>query len=200
MRQQSYTGPVQWIVVDDGETPTTCTMSQEYIREQPIKAHSLCRNMRAAIPRINGDVVLIIEDDDYYHPHYVSTMVGRLQHADLVGEFGAKYYYIRHNKWRHRHDRENHASLCRTGITRAVIPTLAECSIGNHPSIDLRLWSDWKGSTLWWKDIDGTQSLCVGIKGVKGRQSCGWKPVRDAQRDQDREILRRWIGEDARHY
>ena len=200
MRQQSYTGQIQWIVVDDGMTPTTCTMGQEYIRERPLNYHSLCRNMRAAIPRIKGDVVLVIEDDDYYHPHYVSTMVGRLQHADLVGEFGAKYYYLKHRSWRHNVNSEHHASLCRTGMTRAVVPMLTEVAQGKHPSIDLRLWRQWTGTTLSWRDPDGTQSLCVGIKGVDGRQSHGWRPSRNAQRDRDREVLRRWVGEDARYY
>jgi len=200
MRQQSYTGPIQWIVVDDGVKPTAVTMGQHYIREAPMSGHSLCRNLRSAIPHVTGEIVFVIEDDDYYHPHYLSTMAGRLRHADVVGEFGAKYYYIRHAKWRHRHAIENHASLCRTGMTRSVIPTLADCSIGKHPSVDLRLWRSWKGSKLSWKDCDGSQSLCVGIKGVSGRQSHGWKPARDSGSDPKRSILRLWVGSDAKHY
>ncbi len=200
MRQQSYTGPIQWIVVDDGVKPTAVTMGQHYIREAPMKGHSLCRNLRSAIPHVTGDIVFLAEDDDYYHPHYLSTMAGRLRHADLVGEFGAKYYYIRHNKWRHRHSQEKHASLCRTGMTRAVLPALAECAAGHHPSVDLRLWASWKGSKLSWKDEEGNQSLCVGIKGVRGRQSSGWRPVRDAKSDPDGSVLRLWVGADSKYY
>jgi hypothetical protein len=200
MRQQGYTGDIQWIVVDDGVTPTTPTMGQLYIREKPMRDHSLCRNLRSAIPHVTGDLVFVIEDDDYYCPHYLSTMAGRLSRADLAGEFGAKYYYLRHNKWRHRHTKENHASLCRTGMTRAVLSTLAECATGSHPSVDLRLWSRWKGSKISWRDTDGTQSLCVGIKGVDGRQSNGWRPSKDSKPDYRRSILQRWVGKDSESY
>ena len=200
MSQQDYTGEIQWIVVDDGKKPTTVTMGQRYIREAPINRHSLCRNIRAAVPHVTGECVFVIEDDDYYHPHYISTMVGRLQHADLVGEFGAKYYYLRHAMWRHNVQTENHASLCRTGMNVNVLPTLLECAEGYHPSIDLRLWEKWAGSRLSWRDEAGTQSLCVGIKGVEGRQSRGWRPSKSAAKDVGTSQLRLWVGKDAIHY
>jgi hypothetical protein len=197
MSQQTYTGQIQWIVVDDGAEPTTCTMKQEYIRQRPMNYHSLCRNLRAAIPHIRGECIFVVEDDDYYTPHYLSTMVGRLQRADLVGEFGAKYYYLRHQLYRHNHQSEHHASLCRTGMTRAVLKTLQQSAQGWHPSVDLRLWRAWRGSTFTWRDSEGTQSLCVGMKGVEGRQSRGWKPSRDAVPDTDLQMLGRWVGKDA---
>ena len=197
MSQQTYSGQVQWIVIDDGVTPTTCTRGQEYIRQKPMNQHSLCRNLRTAIPHIEGDCIFVIEDDDYYAPHYLSTMVGRLQRADLVGEFGAKYYYLKHQSFRHNHTSEHHASLCRTGMTRNVLKALEQCAQGYHPSVDLRLWRVWKGSTFSWRDPEGTQSLCVGIKGVEGRQSRGWKPSQNARYDEGLETLRKWVGPEA---
>jgi len=197
MSQQTYTGQIQWIVVDDGVEPTACTMGQQYILQRPMQHHSLCRNLRAAIPHIKGECIFVVEDDDYYAPHYLSTMVGRLQRADLVGEFGAKYYYLRHKSYRHNHQSEHHASLCRTGMTRAVLQTLERSAQGWHPSVDLRLWRAWRGSTFTWRDADGTQSLCVGMKGVEGRQSRGWKPSRNAVADADLKTLEKWVGKEA---
>jgi hypothetical protein len=200
MAQQSYTGSIQWIVVDDGKRPTNPTMGQKYIRTKPMHRHSLCRNLRAAIPHVTGDLVFVIEDDDYYHPHYLSTMAGRLHHADLVGEFGAKYYYVREQSWRHRFETEQHASLCRTGMLRSVLQTLMACAEGDHPSVDLRLWRRWKGSKASWIDAAGTQSMCVGIKGVEGRSSRGWRPAKDAASDLTSQVLRKWVGKDAEVY
>lgn len=197
MSQQTYTGKIQWIVVDDGVTPTPVTMGQKYIRERPIEKHSLCRNLRAAIPHVEGECIFVVEDDDYYAPHYLSTMVGRLQRADLAGEFGAKYYYLKHQSFRHNHQSEHHASLCRTGMTRKVLSTLRQCAEGSHPSVDLRLWRAWRGSTFSWRDAAGTQSLCVGIKGVEGRQSRGWKPSRNAVHDAGLATLTKWVGDEA---
>jgi len=199
IQQQDYTGPIQWIVVDDGKTVTKVTQGQLYLRETPQRKHSLCRNIRTAIPHINGQCVLIIEDDDYYHPHYVSTMVGRLQNAALVGEVGAKYYYVRESRYRHFAE-HRHASLCRTGMTRNVIETLKQCAEGNNPSIDLRLWARWKGSRETWKDSNQTQSLCVGIKGVSGRSSRNWKLSRESVPDPEHVTLKKWIGSDWQHY
>jgi hypothetical protein len=197
MSQQTYTGQIQWIVVDDGNRPTTCTMGQERILERPIPEHSLCRNLRSAIPSVRGEYIFVVEDDDYYAPHYLSTMVGRLRRADLVGEFGAKYYYLKHQSFRHNHQSEHHASLCRTGMSRAVLDTLRQCARGAHPSVDLRLWRMWKGSTFSWRDAEGDQSLCVGIKGVEGRQSHGWRPSRSAVYDAGLHTLEKWVGAEA---
>lgn len=200
MSQQDYTGQVQWIVIDDGTYPTQVTNGQQYIRESPLRHHSLCRNLRSAIPHIKGECVLIIEDDDYYHPHYVSTMVGRLQSADLVGEVGAKYYYIRESKFYHFINEHSHASLCRTGMNRNVLDTLQQCCEGRNPSVDLRLWKRWTGSKYTWKDTDQSQALCVGIKGMEGRVSKNWKVTRNALQDTNAETLRRWIGKDWTYY
>jgi hypothetical protein len=186
-------------VIDDGHVPTQVNDADVVLRPEPMTGHSLCRNLREALPHIRGQHVLVIEDDDYYGPDYVSVMVGRLQHADLVGEFGAKYYYIREQRWRHNIN-ENHASLCRTGFNRVVLPTFERCITGtDHPSVDLRLWQQWSGSALYWNDEAGTSRMCVGIKGVSGRQSYGWKPSKNAQYD-DGSKLTQWLGADAANY
>jgi hypothetical protein len=127
-------------------------------------------------------------------------MAGRLHHADLVGEFGAKYYYVREQSWRHRFETEQHASLCRTGMRRSVLQTLTACAEGDHPSVDLRLWRRWKGSKASWRDAEGTQSMCVGIKGVEGRASRGWRPAKDAASDSTSQVLRKWVGRDWQVY
>jgi hypothetical protein len=199
IQQQDYTGPIQWIVIDDGHTATNTTQGQFYLREKPQKKHSLCRNIRSAIPHIKGECILIIEDDDYYHPHYISTMVGRLHKSDLVGEVGAKYYYVRESKYYHFTEHK-HSSLCRTGMKANVIDTLKKCAEGNNASIDLRLWAQWKGSRETWKDLNQNQPLCVGIKGVEGRPSKNWKLSRRSMRDSDHRILKKWIGSDWKHY
>lgn len=200
VRSQRYTGNIEWIVIDDGKTPTRVNFADVVLRTQPMENHSLCRNILEAIPHINGDYIFMIEDDDYYGPDYLSAMVGRLRHADLAGEFAAKYYYLPQRRWRHR-PAENHASLCRTGMTRKVLDTLRDCATGtDHPSIDLRLWERWQGSRLSWTDERGDSRMCVGIKGSDGRQSHGWRPTADSVTDDDYSVFRKWVGDDAKFY
>lgn len=198
--RQRYQGDLQWIVVDDGQTPTKCTMGQQYIRREPMDGHTLCANLRAAIPHIRGERLLIIEDDDYYGPDYFSTMMGQLAHADFVGERGAKYYYVKANKWRHllHHD---HVSLCRIGMTAAVFETLKHTVEGtNHESVDLRLRESWTGSKRTWADPLGDMRLCVGIKGGSGRRSRGHQVSSAAVPDVGKAVLHRWIGDDWEAY
>jgi hypothetical protein len=206
--QQRYTGEIQWIVVDDGKSPTRCNHGQTVLRLDPMEpqpgpygTHSLCRNLQAAIDHIKNDLILIIEDDEYYSADYVSAMAGLLSRADMVGEFGAKYYYLPQRRWRHNVDTEHHASLCRTGFTRQLLPLLREVTKNtNHPSVDLRLWEQWTGLKLSWTDPHHELIMGVGIKGLPGRASYGHRPSANSVADPDLTQLKKWVGADADHY
>tara|TARA_R110000824_G_scaffold134130_1_gene297049 strand:- start:637 stop:2481 length:1845 start_codon:yes stop_codon:yes gene_type:complete len=200
MRNQRYTGPIQWIVVDDGKVPTKCNEGQTYIRQEPSRGHTLCANLRAALPLIKGRNIFVIEDDEYYGPDYLSTMVGQLEHADLVGERAAKYYFIKESKWMQYPDWV-HTSLCRMGMTESVLPTLLESITGtDHRSVDLRVWDLWGSSRRVWVDSTGDMRLGVGIKGMPGR-SCGLHTApHHAIADPDHSKLRQMLGPDAKVY
>lgn len=196
-------GQVQWIVVDDGLVPTRCTIGQQYLRRLPRPddpAHTLTINLRTALPHIAADRILFVEDDDYYGPAYVSTMLRWLNDADLVGEVGAKYYHLRIPGWRWYRS-HTHASLCRTGLNRRVLSALAEACASDHPSIDMRLWEGWCGSRHRFRDRAGDARLCVGIKGLPGRLSPLHHSRKGYRLDRGFRQLRRWVGdEDARAY
>lgn len=197
---QRYTGPIEWLVIDDGASPTECTMGQRYVRLQPSSGHTLCANLRAALPLIAGQNILIIEDDEYYGPDYLSTMAGQLQHADLVGERASKYYFVNERKWMQYPD-WHHVALCRMGLTRKVLGTLTDAITGtDHRSVDERIWNTWKGSRRVWIDAIGNMRLGVGIKGMPGRE-CG-VPIapRHAMDDHDGTKLQQMLGHDADVY
>lgn len=187
--QQRYCGPIQWIVVDDGETPQT-PCGTTYIRREPKPddpRHTLTANLRAALPHIRGDYVLILEDDEYYAPDYVSMMVGALHHGDMAGQQGSRYYWLRHRKFRHG-VRESWVSLCRTGFRRSVLPAFQRAIESDHPSVDLRLWSTHTGSRKTWRS---RETLNVGFKDGPGRGG-NRQPSGDAAADTDLQTLKRW--------
>lgn len=202
MSRQTYKGDVQWIVVDDGETPEGCTMWQEVIRPRPYwrpGENTQCRNLMAALPYIKYDKVIHIENDDYYHPRYLEVMDRRLDEAQLVGERSARYYNV---KFRAAHvcPNDRHASLCQTGFRREIIePFRVVCSRG-HKWVDIELWKNVPVNS---RMLYGHTGLCIGIKGLPGRPGIGvghksegiaWIP------DPDLTLLRSWIGEDAEVY
>jgi hypothetical protein len=195
MARQTFTGPIQWIVVDDGRVPTKCTAGQQYIRRQPGRneGHTLSRNLRIAIPHIQHDRVLIIEDDEWYAPEYIERMNGWLDDDALVGCGLTTYYWPREGRYR-IYTTHKHASLCRTGFRRDVLPQFIAACKSDHRSVDLRFWDLVKG-----RRHDLEQPLNVGMKQMPGRASGGGSSANDV-RDHDFKMLRRWLGDDVEHY
>lgn len=195
-----------WLVVDDGDNPTTVTMGQAVIRREKKTVepgHTLPLNMAAAIPLMEGyRFVLFAEDDDFYGPRYVETMLSWLADAPLVGEVGAKYYHVGRRAYRH-FTNHTHASLCRTGLAASALPafkrTVELCIRQKTPSIDMKLWGSWLGKCHKFRDTVGDARLCVGIKGMPGRK--GQQHERsDYIPDPDLSTLKLWLGDDHVHY
>ncbi len=191
-------GPVQWIVVDDFLEPTQTTMGQEVLRPEPFWSgqSTLCRNLQAAIPRVMGDKVFFIEDDDFYAPGYLMRMASRLDTFSIVGQHTARYYNLAYRRYR-QVGGGGWASLCQTAVRKSLLDSLAQiCALGIK-AIDVELWHrNMAGGCL----FDAKE--VVGIKGMPGRPGIGvgHRPPSHWSVDQDRSVLDSWIGADAAAY
>jgi hypothetical protein len=131
--------PIEWIVVDDGPTPTPCTMGQRVIRLPPRPdEHTLTRNIAAGLEGVTGKVC-VCEDDDHYHPDYLAVMDRWLDDADMAGEGCARLYrpdlpgyMIRPNM--------AEACLAATGLADATVLQRAAAALTGECSLDLMLW------------------------------------------------------------
>jgi hypothetical protein len=89
MARQGYSGEVQWIVVDDGRVPTAVTAGQEYVRREragDTVRQTLCLNLRAALPLVRYEHLVVVEDDDWYPASYLDDIAGLLDGPyDMVG-------------------------------------------------------------------------------------------------------------------
>lgn len=202
MKHQTYKGPRQWIVVDDGKQPTKVSQGQEYIRREPGASdpkHTLCLNMRTALPRVRHDRVLVIEDDDYYPPHYIERMLGWLDKADLVGEVGATYYFVKTRQYR-IFTEHKHASLCRSGFTSKVLPLVLQQSKSDDWRLDLRIWERWSGSRYLYRN--DTHDMSISMKGMPGRTGVTHKPANTWTLNDDNNLvqLKSWVGSDYHYY
>jgi hypothetical protein len=202
MKRQTYRGPRQWIVVDDGHAPIKTSQGQTYIRRQPRAndpRHTLCANMRLALPHVEYDRVLIIEDDDYYPPSYIERMLQWMDGADLVGEVGATYYFVKTSQYR-IFTEHIHASFCRSGFTRAVLPLVRQLAASDDWRLDLRLWEAWTGTKYLYRS--DRHDMSISMKGMPGRVGVTHKPAASwiLHDDSNLERLRAWIGEDYRYY
>lgn len=144
--------PTQWIVVDDGKVPLEDTNGFEYHRREPTKEdfpHTLCQNLSIALDHVANEKVIIMEDDDWYHPTYIDYMSNLLDRADLVGFQNLLFYYPSIGKYLKRGSAKQPA-LSQTAFKRSIIPIIKgicskatnEWGLSGKGLIDVFLWSD----------------------------------------------------------
>lgn len=202
IERQTYKGDFQWLVVDDCNPPTKAKKYCEYYRgpkdwKPGINTQRL--NLDFVLPKIKGDYILFIEDDDWYHPKYIETMVDLLKSVPVVGETNAKYYNVQMPGYK---EMQNylHASLCQTGLSRELLPLLEWAINSGEIYIDVVLWKLVKEKKVA-SALLSELNLTVGMKKLPGRDGIGMgHKQKDYNYDQGHIKLKHWIGEDVSHY
>ena len=207
VERQDYGEEIQWIVIDDGEELEMDVLESTRLDIQrvfPIPRwkpgqNTLARNLLAAIPFVKHEIVLVVENDDWYISGYVAEMAAFLEEHELVGEGPACYYHLPTAQYRDLGNR-SHASLCQTAMRKNVLPLLADiCRERDTAFIDVRLWERFQGS----KVVKAGRS-CVGMKGLPGRMGIGvgHHPERIGgwSQDPDGTVLASWVGDDSALY
>lgn len=205
MRRQTYTEPVRWVIVDDGEpgidAPTMpANWSVEVMRTRPAwqpGQNTQARNLRAGLLAIDGEVPLVIvEDDDWYSPAWLQTCADALTHCELFGEAGARYYHVRRRVARNMGN-VAHASLCSTATRGRATQALFDIAARHASGIDMRLWRECRVPAFL-----TVATHVVGIKGMPGRGGIGvgHRETFAGDRDDGLSKLRAWIGDDAERY
>lgn len=195
--------PDEWIVADGGQVAASCTMGQVHVHEpRPPGADNFAHNLLNGLARATGDVIVWIEDDDWYSPEHIATVVAALDRSGsmLSGDDVQQYYNIRLRV--HRTFHNVGASLCQTAMRRGAVDLfrmiVQQCLARKSYGVDTTLWR--AVPTAQWA-ITGKQTA-IGIKGLPGLVGLGighrpdgkWKP------DPELEQLRAWIGDDADIY
>jgi hypothetical protein len=209
--------PDQWLVVNDGAEPYTYSRGQEVITRKPKKTMktldgktvpemSILANWLAALPKIKGDRVAVVEDDDWLHPDYLKTMVGLLDEVDVAGVSGDLYYKLPIKKFIRMHNM-NHASLGATVFRSSALPAVERacrllCPNNNSPFIDMYLWAEaepihgLKTRLVGNRAPDG-RAWHVGMKLMPGAAGLGIGHGHDGSTDPTFAVLRQWVGADA---
>lgn len=180
--------PHRWIIVDDGVAgdavlpysfAATCIdapiVKRKRTSDEP--QHTLALNMKLALSRVTTDCVVIMEDDDWYSPRYLETMLALMpgDPMGIVGQDHTYYYRIQDRMWcKASVPSHMRASLCATGFRAGVIPVLdkiCDNSIRDNTwFLDLALWHQAR-TRCFTRD-----TVCVGIKQLPGRRglTSGW--------------------------
>lgn len=205
MARQTYRGPLDWIVVDDGAARVVPSRGQQHLRREPASdpRGSFAGNLLAGLTTARDlphEKILFIEDDDWYAPDYLALMCDWLEGADIAGEARARYYHLPTRRWMLCPNTDR-ASLCQTGIRRGLLQPLLD-HLTAHPStfVDIHLWKTLAADArqlLWGETLHS-----VGIKGLPGKQGIGiGHRLGERHRcDTDGSVLKSWMGEDAEIY
>ena len=106
-----------WIVVDDGVRRTKCTLGQRYIRLDPglPPPLSYARNLAVGLRELGNlpdpEFIFIIEDDDWYGPDYLASLLVALTTHDLAGESHFRYYNVSERSYYHCRNVHHAAAL-----------------------------------------------------------------------------------------
>lgn len=196
----------RWIVADGGVSKCTPRLAQEHllVDPQPRGFKSLCTNLIVAVEKVGllgkDDVVLIIEDDDYYKPSYIEDAVARIeQGVQLTGPRWLTYYNVKFKAWMKMTNVAS-APLCGTAIRGDALPYLAQAA-----KDCIRRASHHVDGALWKMPL--TRKLhedpkLVGMKGLPGNVGIGigHDPRRGWTQDPQMNYLSKLLGEDAKRY
>jgi hypothetical protein len=114
----------------------------------------------------NIDVISLQEDDDYYHPDYLKTMIDTwLEHdkPDIIGTGSTIYYHIKLNRWFkmiHPHRSCAMSTLIRPGLK-------FDWCLDHDPFTDAHLYKVIKNKVIFTPE----KLICMGIKHGVGK--CG---------------------------
>lgn len=192
----------EWIVADSGATPATLTMGQRHIRQpMPPGARNLASNIMAALDRVTGEAVVIIEDDDHYSPDHLAACANGMESQAAYGCPKLNYYNVQHRCWIKM--RNKGSALCQTAFRRELIPDMRAAAQMAHEAndfgIDGRFWAPRIALA------NGPQTV-IGIKGLTGTPGLGIghrprkSPGRKWTDDPSMEKLEQWIGADVENY
>jgi hypothetical protein len=189
--------PDEWIVADGGQTPVVCTGGQRHLHQRSgLGVVNFLANVRRGVEAATGDLIAIVEDDDWYDARHLEVVIGQLTPGVLAaGDDTQRYYHLPHRAWKRFPNIG--ACLCQTVFRREALPVflhaLSEAEDVRHYGIDGRFWSRLPRQQT---SLVRTETV-LGIKGLPGREGLGigHRPrLHDWTNDPQMRQLTAWIG------
>lgn len=142
------------------------------------------------------DCILLMENDDYYAPDYIETMVKEWEkhgRPDIFGTAYTIYYHIGMKSW-HRMDHARRSSAMNTLIK----PDLnIKWPVDHEPYTDIHLWQQLKANS---RTFTPENHISIGIKhgvGLTGGQYHTTKLDRSTESDAYFYTLQSWLDEES---
>jgi glycosyltransferase involved in cell wall biosynthesis len=85
-QNQDYTGDLEWIIIDDGTDPigdlVSCIPQVKYVRLET--KHTIGKKRNRTHELSKGDILVYMDDDDYYPPNRISHAVESLMKSTAL--------------------------------------------------------------------------------------------------------------------
>lgn len=189
VQRQDYAGEIQHIIQEGG---------------------TLTENLLKAMPKVEGHIVFIFEDDDHYSPEWVRAGVEKLHDVDIIGQWRTRYYHLPTGGWRELTDKKR-LTTCETQHVSALSCTAfwtihaytleQRCRTGNQKFVDRDVWQCVVSIV---KSHLFDTNYVHGMKGLPGtpNMGSGGSPGFYHEHDDERSSkLREWVGDaDAEVY
>ena len=207
MQNQTYTGDVVWVIVDDCLPRTANDIKRpgwDIIVSNPSPnwkpgTNTQGRNLSVGINILMDydlEAIFIIEDDDYYRSNYLEKMLKYLNGFRVAGEVDTIYYNVYFRRY-FSNQNTKHASLFQVAFTPEVIPIFRRCYLDKF--IDAKFFELLAGNGV---NLFAEHKLAVGIKGIYGRPGigAGHGKQMNMRSDPNLTYLTNLIGTDAKIY
>ena len=204
---QTYKGPMQWLIIDDVHPPTLPLISHPQADYHPaqrkwtqgVNTHRF--NMEEALKYINpkSEFIFFIEDDDYYAPSYIDSMLSLCKHSDIAGLSNSRYYGLHVPGWKMMNN-YLHASLSQTVIRKSMIPRFSAAVNSGDLYFDSYMWKRVFEDKVPFSLL-ANSNIGIGIKGMPGREG-----ITGSHKDKGYYVdvgfgkLKEWIGKDYMLY
>jgi hypothetical protein len=204
MKNQTFTGPVHWIVVDDSiygnydisGLPDNWEVTHLTPKIDKTPAYSTQgQNLFLALDKIKYTKIVMVEDDDYYSPIWLDLCS---QHLDDYGMFGIKNlvnYNLNNRTWLYKqYAGRNNNPMCTTSLRAGLVPALKKICAVNEDMFDHLLWE--QKDTFYLKEF--ILPPVIGVKGLPGRRGMTTKHRRILpNNDASLNTFKEFVGQEA---
>lgn len=169
---------------------------------QKTHPHDITERYMYGLKRLKDhvDVVFLIEDDDYYAPHYVETMLNRWAQFGKPLTFGVGETYFYHFPSQFYWHREHPERACAysTMVTSEVVDKINPTSASYTQLLfDMGIWRQFPNPTCQvWPPITIGMKHGFGVCGAAGHNEWFYNHDKRSIKDQDYKWLRAQIGEE----
>jgi len=204
MKKQTFKGDINWIISDGSKKVAKVKKSYKHIRVKHLNnrntevgVRNFIKNLICALPHIQDDLVLFIEDDEFYAPWYLERTVDTLKNFDAVGNIWQPYYNIK--KRCYKLFRNENSALCMTGISFKLLPLFEEiCNQSlkdNYMNVDGEFWRQLIIQEYSYF-LSEEEFPSIGIKGLPGSTGLGIGHENTCGFTSDPDLIqfKKWLG------